>query len=107
MPYIKQERRAKYDEHIKAIIHEVLVNVDYHDDVDGEMNYVITRIVAGAFSPTRIWRYRFAARAYGCFLAAAAEFYRRILAPFEQGAIERNGDIREYNREPDRTERDE
>jgi hypothetical protein len=35
-------------------------------------------------------------RAYGVFMAAAAEFYRRLPAPYEDLAIAKNGDIEAY-----------
>lgn len=99
MPYIDPELRAKFDPHIDELLGVVRTNVS-SDDLEGVMNYITNRLVAGAFqyNPTfpKRWRYRNASRAYGTFLAAAAEFYRRVLSPVEDDAIQRNGDIQEY-----------
>jgi hypothetical protein len=67
--------------------------------VDGNTNYVITRIVAGAFGPNpgEKWRYWMIARAMGCFICAALEFYRRVGARREDEVIADNGDIPEYS----------
>lgn len=103
MPYVKQEIRDEFDKPIDKIINRLWCL----DDVarDGAANYVISRIIAGTFCnepcPAQIpaWSYRNAYRAYGTFLAAAAEFYRRVLAPVEDDAIKRNGDICGYQGE--------
>lgn len=103
MPYVKQEIRAEFDKPIDKIINRLWCL----DDVarDGAANYVISRIIAGSFSNEPCkgnspgWSYRNASRAYGTFLAAAAEFYRRVLVPVEDGAINRNGDIAGYELE--------
>lgn len=92
MPYIKKNVRPLYD----ARITEIVEMLQVADNVDGETNYVISRIVAGAFKPKTGWRYAALARAYGCFLSAAAEFYRRLLSQYEDGAIKSSGDIPEY-----------
>ena len=68
------------------------------EDREGVVNYSISRIVAGSLKPDTGWRYKFLNRAYGTFLSAAAEFYRRMVAPYEDKCIEKNGDIPEYGR---------
>lgn len=98
MPYISQGARKQFDKHIDKLVFKLSLIDDYA--VDGCANYIISRIAAGAFEPAAVeatgWRYRNASRAYGTLLAAAAEFYRRVLDPVERSAIERNGDIPEY-----------
>jgi hypothetical protein len=66
------------------------------DKRDGAVNYVISTIVARSMKPKDGWRYNSLLRAYGTFCAAAAEFYRRLVAPYEDKAISKNGDIPEY-----------
>lgn len=94
MPYILPERRPIYDAEINALILKLAVTTEEH--VEGDTNYCISRIVAGAFAPMGDWKYRFASRAHEVYKAAAAEFYRRVLGPLEDRAIKKNGDIPEY-----------
>lgn len=98
MPYIIEEHRPVYDKEIESLI----IKLSNAGDVqlDGDANYVISRIVAGSFKlhwgSNQKWSYQRAARAFLVFKAAAAEFYRRVLAPHEDKAIAKNGDIPEY-----------
>jgi hypothetical protein len=97
MPYTKKERREAVKEHLEKLISQI----HSYDmaDWDGEANYAISYLVARIFAPFGKWRYHFIARAYAVFFAAAAEFYRRIAAPYEDEAIEKNGDIALYERD--------
>jgi hypothetical protein len=92
MPYIAPHQRTELEPAISHLIDRIKT----YSSVDGVVNYVITTIVARAMKPEEGWKYLSAYKAYGTFLAAAAEFYRRLVAPYEDGAIERNGDIPEY-----------
>lgn len=96
MPYIVEEQRPFYNIEIDALIDRLGRAPDHL--IDGEANYVISRIVAGSFKcrGSWTWSYQLAARAYLVFQAAGAEFYRRVLAPHEDKAIAKNGDIPEY-----------
>lgn len=91
-PYIVKPSRKMLDDSIQEIIDLIQVS----DKPHGEANYAISRIVAGSLEPKTGWNYAALAAAYACFLAAAAEFYRRMLADYEDYAIEKNGDIPEY-----------
>lgn len=95
MPYIKEERRKRYDDAIQSLA-SMLGNAG-DDEVDGDTNYVISRIVSGAFG-FRGWRYRLAARALAVFECAKLEFYRCVVAPYEDKAIAKNNNIPEYQR---------
>lgn len=97
---------------------------------DGQSNYVVSELVGLSMRPDTGWRYHTLHRAYGIFLAAglkyavkhagqedtptfirahgvfsaaAAEFYRRLIAPYEDKAIENNGDIAAYIRPQEET----
>jgi hypothetical protein len=91
-PYIAGEKRPDKDQLIDQLI-EIL-----RDDpkIDGSVNYVITRIVAGSLRPDTGWSYTIASDAVKAFECAKLEFYDRILKPLELDARKRNGDIREY-----------
>lgn len=93
MPYIEKKSRTLLD----APIDELVGTVQAGDNPDGEANYIITRVVAGIYKPaTGKWRYIYIARAIGCFVCAALEFYWRVARNYEDQAKTRNGDIREY-----------
>lgn len=114
MPYINEEMKShKIDLIAEATenepeqfnnipfidkVDDVIKHIRYIDpeDQEGVVNYTISRIVAGSFRPDTGWRYKWLNRAYGTFLSAAAEFYRRLVAPYEDKAIAKNGDIPEY-----------
>jgi hypothetical protein len=93
MPYIKADDRLRVMKHLNPLLDELKAIPD--DEIDGVLNYVISRIVASTLGWCG-WRYRLAARAIAVFEAAKLEFYRRIAAPYEDRAIAKNGDIPEY-----------
>lgn len=122
MPYIKKEDRSKdveclttgndtyercydLDEVIDALIHHIQIEgVEYHgyDYIDrrkGLCNYIISRIVAGGMKPSE-WSYTSLSEARAVFTDAGEEFTRRMIAPYEDKAREKNGDVSEYEKGP-------
>ena len=93
MPYIDKNTRAELDPELRALTDKI--RRAPYDVLDGVLNYVISRIVAGSLNRTG-WRYRLIARAIAVFEAAKLEFYRRVAAPYEHQAIGKSGDIPEY-----------
>jgi hypothetical protein len=94
VPYIKKDKRYLFDTHIDPLISQLRID---EAGIDGNLNYTISRIVAGAFKPfTGPWRYFTIARAMAVFVCAALEFYRRVGAKREDEVIKENGDIPEY-----------
>jgi len=104
MPYISREisrhRIAYHDdplcERVDKLIRFVLEEYE-SDEFEGVCNYIVSRVVAGVMKPKTGWRYKWLNRAYGTFMAAGAEFYRRLIAPYEDECIKKNGDIPEYD----------
>jgi hypothetical protein len=104
MPYIKQNQRDNIDNALEWLMEEISVHFE-DKDLDGALNYVISRIVtesiylAQDYDPSVTeWAYRDIARAVAVFECAKLEFYRRIAAPKEDKAIEKNGDIPAYDK---------
>jgi hypothetical protein len=101
MPYINNEMKQRefgdvwFEERITSVIQHIQHSFDM-EEREGVCNYAISRIVAGAMMPETGWRYKFLARAYGTFMAAATEFYNRLIGPYEEDCINNNGDIPEY-----------
>lgn len=79
MPYIDPKRREIIDRGGKpASI--------------GELTYVFTK-TAEEYRKTHGDRFNTFAMIMGAFLCAILEFYRRVIAPYEDNKIEENGDV--------------
>ena len=107
MPYIKSNMRAIVDYEIEQLIeaaHKANDNqegLDHNPPIEGIANYVVTRIISGIFNDGG-WRYHSLAHAVGCLESVKAELQRRVIAEYEQKAIEKIGDIPEYQSPFDR-----
>lgn len=98
MPYIKQDRRGKLDAPIFQTVNTLRrLGSSFSGAIKGDVNYTITRIVLGAMQPDAGWNYQSLSDAVAALKDAATEIERRLLAPYEDGAKERNGDLPEYN----------
>lgn len=87
MPYIKREQRPKIDELVNPLI-AYLKSIPVEDQ-DGSVNYTITRILKGLY-PLKYYHLN---RALGVLTAIKDEFYRRVIAPYEDTKIKENGDV--------------
>lgn len=78
MPYIKQEDRLKFETTVATTA--------------GELNYVLTKAINDYY-----WRdnqnYQAINDIIGALEGAKLEFYRRVVAPYEDKKIEENGDV--------------
>lgn len=89
MPYISQEMR-------KQLIQRTPKTV-------GELNYLITKLVNDYLEESKVYdkgmgrvmevRYHNYNEAIGVLECAKLELYRRMVAPYEDEAIEKNGDV--------------
>jgi hypothetical protein len=93
MPYINKEKRIKLDNDIDSLIASLKA---MPEELEGNCNYVITRIVAASMKPDTGWRYSSLSRAQEVFNAAGLEFNRRLVSRYEDTCIEKNGDVPEY-----------
>lgn len=91
MPYIDKEARKRID---PAVVSAVNVFLDSPmEDSLGDLNYLISRIVAGVVGKPS---YRKIAMATGVLENVKQELYRRMASPYEDDKILENGDIPEY-----------
>ena len=81
MPYIKPEIRTKYEKVLDELI-GILKSLPV-EKVDGELNYVVTKILKETCSV----RYFNINRAVGVLECIKLEFYRRVAAPYEDKEI--------------------
>lgn len=87
MPYIKPEDRKKWNDIIYAI--EAIVQNIPPDKLDGELNYLISRIMGQSYTPG-YFNYN---RCIGLLECIKQEFYRKKVAPYEDKKIQENGDL--------------
>jgi hypothetical protein len=92
MPYITDEKREGLD----GAIEDLQAELSREGRGEGDLNYVISRLVGGAFEDEP--RYHTIARVTGVLENVKQEFYRRVAVPYEDDAASVNGDINEYMR---------
>jgi hypothetical protein len=84
MPYIKKSDRSRFDFYLDALNANIIS--------PGEFNYCVSRL---AWDMVKRLGGNYAAcnTVIGALECAKLELYRRIIAPYENDCIERNGDI--------------
>ncbi|MEM4727151.1 MAG: hypothetical protein QXD04_02710 [Candidatus Bathyarchaeia archaeon] len=87
MPYISRDRRPKYEKVLEELIG--ILKALPVEEVDGELNYVVTKILKEGY-PLRYFHLN---RAMGVLECVKQEFYRRVVAPYEDIKIRENGDV--------------
>ena len=91
MPYIIEETRQDYYEDGLDNVANLLIQAD-DDDLPGELNFVITHLVKRIMQ-IKGERYRRYNAIIGALECCKLELYRRMVGPYEDKAIERNGDV--------------
>jgi hypothetical protein len=85
MPYINEDKRPELDRMIEPII--LYMRKAEMTEVDGELNYILTRILKGSYKP----RYFNFNRAIGMLSCVMLEFYRKSIGPYEDVKERENG----------------
>jgi hypothetical protein len=88
MPYIKQEQRPSIDELVAPLIAH-LKELPLEDQ-DGSLNYAVTKVLKDVYP----MKYFHLNRALGVLTAIRAEFYRVVVAPYEDIKIKENGEVK-------------
>jgi hypothetical protein len=91
MPYTKQERRADLDE----IAIEAAATLHLMKDEQGDLNYFITRVGVHLLARQKMG-YTTASHIRAGFDDASAEWYRRVMAPYEDIKCTENGDVYDH-----------
>lgn len=91
MPYIDIEDRKRLDGVVEVAV-EAFAGLAIEDSL-GDLNYLISRIVAGVVGKPS---YRKIAMATGVLENVKQELYRRMAAPYEDLKLKENGDVPEY-----------
>ncbi len=91
MPYIHKDHRAELDPAIDALIAQLKVTGGGRNNVEGCLNYIITRLLLSILVKPS---YRTFNALIGVLEACKLEFYARHVRPYEDGKIRSNGDVR-------------
>lgn len=90
MPYIPQDDRFAYDASISHIV-DVLVD-EYGGAAPGSLNYIITKLIVDLLARVGADYHKYNT-VIGVLECCKQELYRRHVGPYEDKAIERNGDV--------------
>ena len=87
MPYINLAARLRLDHHIADLQRELSPSI--MPLLDGELSYCITRLLIAYYTHDGYFDLQ---RAIGVLECAKLEFYRRAVAPYEDGKARAKGD---------------
>jgi len=87
LPYIKSEKRKKYEKIIQELV-SILKSLP-PEEVDGDLNYVVTKLLKEVY-PLRYYHIN---KAVGLLECIKLEFYRKVAAPYEDLKIKESGDV--------------
>jgi hypothetical protein len=85
MPYIDKQIRPVFDNQIEDLSRLI--------KTPGELTYVLYRLCIGYPANHSGRKYQFFAEIAGALMNTYQEFYRRIIAPYEDEKIRENGDV--------------
>lgn len=86
MPYISQEERKKYEASINELVSKLPKEIE---KIDGHLNYIITKILKSVYKQ-RYFDYN---RAIGLLECVKQEYYRVIVAAYEEEKRSKTGDV--------------
>lgn len=87
MPYIRKEKRPQVDRLVTPLIKHL--NSLPVEEQDGVLNYIVTKIIKNIYPQ----KYFHLNRALGVLSAVTHELYRRVIAPYEDTKIKKEGDV--------------
>jgi len=84
MPYIKQEKRVRID--------PIIEDLSQYLSEEGDFNYAITKLMH-KYIQLKGLRYQHCNAIVGVVECAKQEFYRKVVAPYEEEKIQENGKV--------------
>ena len=84
MPYIKPDKRTV----LAPLVRQLVRNIQ----TPGELTYVLYALMKSTTEKMNV-DYSILSSIMGCMECAKTEFYRRIVAPYEDQKIKENGDV--------------
>lgn len=98
MPYIKQNQRQMIDDELKVLMNAIAAATPKgpdHKDLPGMLNYIMTQLLQQQIIRNGGPSYSLLNKLTGAVECCKLEFYRRVVAPYEDEKIQENGDIQE------------
>jgi hypothetical protein len=95
MPYISQDKRHQLDPYIEDLYH-CLVGMRLDDEstnTEGNLNYLITRLLMKIYGDRDSTRYSQINDAIGMLECCKLELYRKVAAPYENQKEHENGQV--------------
>jgi hypothetical protein len=88
MPYIKPHYRPDIDK-LVAPLAQHIAGLPLEKQ-DGAFNYAVTKLLKALYAKDDYFTYN---RSMGALSAVQAEWYRRVIVPYEDEKIKENGDV--------------
>lgn len=93
MPYVKQERRLQIERNGVPGTNDILTQLGKNIENAGDLNYTLSRICI-EYIKNHGTRYQYMNDVMGALEGCKLELYRRLIGPYEDKAIEKNGDLK-------------
>lgn len=94
MPYIRQNIRDQLDKNITLLGNSIKETSElYETQVDGELNYTITKLIGSIYGPIEELKYHDFNEIIGMLECCKLEFYRKQCAPYEDIKLRENGSV--------------
>jgi hypothetical protein len=87
MPYINQQSRNHLNSFLDPLAEEISISDNFAGDLNYAISYILARITNNHLN------YSKANACVGALECAKQEFYRRVVAPYEDVKIIENGDV--------------
>jgi hypothetical protein len=88
MPYIVKEKRERFESVVSNLVAYLQEDIE---NVAGNLNYMITAVLKRLIATNK--KYKTMNDLIGVLECCKLELYRRVISPYEDTAIERNGDV--------------
>lgn len=94
MPYIRLNDRSIIDQHVECLSNQIKYLGKLEPlpqlGIQGPLNYAITKLLIKTCPAKKYWAF---VLVIGTLFMVAFEFYRRMVAPYEDIKKEENGDV--------------
>ena len=97
MPYVNDMIREALELDLQELLASARDFTDDRDAMKGIVNYLTTLVTTILLKPDAGWNYASMSDVIGALECAKLEVYRRLLAPYEDMAVDKNGDLDVYS----------
>ena len=97
MPYIDKMRRGDIEVELDKLVLSIKKSIPITEQRAGMANFVIITLLLNVLKPVGGWNYASLAGVIATLECSKQEIYRRLVAPYEELATKRNGDLPELS----------